>query len=104
MGWLFVIAAATLEMVGVVGMRLFNENKTARNLLTYVSGFIFSFGLLYTSFQYLDMSIAYAVWTGLGTAGAVLVNMIFFGESRSFRRIGNLGIIIVGVVGHKIIS
>ena len=104
MGWLFVIAAATLEMVGVVGMRFFNHNKSIRNLFTYMSGFIFSLVLLYTSFQYLDMSVAYAVWTGLGTAGAVLINMIFFGESRSLRRIASLGIIIIGVVGLKVIS
>ena len=54
--------------------------------------------------DFLDMSIAYAVWMGLGTAGAVIVNMIFFGESRSRRRIISVGLIIIGVAGLKAVS
>lgn len=104
MGWAFVISAATLEMVGVIGLRLFNKEKTYPHLAVYIGGFMISFLLLYVSFRYLDMSVAYAVWTGLGTAGSVLVNMIFFGESRSFRRVLSLGIILVGVIGLKAIS
>lgn len=104
MGWLFVILAATLEMIGVVGLRMFNEKKNISRLAIYMGGFILSFVLLYGSFNYLDMSVAYAVWTGLGTAGAVIVNMVFFGESRSLRRLASLAIILIGVVGLKAIS
>lgn len=104
MGWAFVISAATLEMIGVVGLRLFNKDKTYPHLAVYIGGFMLSFFLLYVSFRYLDMSVAYAVWTGLGTAGSVLVNMIFFGESRSFRRVLSLGVILIGVIGLKAIS
>lgn len=50
------------------------------------------------------MSIAYAVWMGLGTAGAVTINMIFFGESRRLCRIVSVGLIIIGVVGLKMVS
>ena len=50
------------------------------------------------------MSIAYAVWMGLGTAGAVIVNMMFFGESRKLSRIISVTLIIVGVVGLKMVS
>lgn len=42
-----------------------------------------SFMLLYASFNYLQLSIAYVVWVGIGTVGAVLVNIIFFGESKT---------------------
>ena len=50
------------------------------------------------------MSIAYAVWMGLGTAGAVLVNMIFFGESKKPARVFGVVLIIIRVVGLKMIS
>ena len=45
-----------------------------------------------------------AVWMGLGTAGAVTINMIFFGESRRLCRIVSVGLIIIGVVGLKMVS
>ena len=83
MGWALIIVAATFEMIGVAGLRFYNY---------------------YKKFRSLDMSTAYAVWTGLGTAGAVGMNMIFFGESHSLQRVISLALIIFGVVGLKIIS
>lgn len=46
------------------------------------------------------------LWTsdGLGTAGAVIINMVFFGESRKMSRIVGVGLIVIGVVGLKMVS
>lgn len=104
MGWLFVMMAAICEIFGVIGLKMYSQIKTTTNLLLFVGGFSASFGLLYLSFNYLQLSIAYAVWIGIGTAGAVLVNMIFFGESKSIRRIISLIIIVMGVTGLKAVS
>lgn len=104
MGWLFVSFAAVSEMIGVVGLKLFSGHKNIRNMILFVGGFALSFALLYQSFHYLQLSIAYAVWVGVGTAGAVLVNMIFFGESKSTWRIVSLIIIIIGITGLKAVS
>lgn len=70
----------------------------------FTGGFALSYLFLYLSLDFLDMSIAYAVWMGLGTAGAVTINMIFFGESRRLCRIVSVGLIIIGVVGLKMVS
>ena len=43
-------------------------------------------------------------WMGLGTAGAVINNMVFFGESRKMSRIVGVGLIVIGVVGLKMVS
>lgn len=104
MGWLFVALAAISEIVGVVGLKLFSQVKNLRHVVIFVSGFTVSFVLLYQSFNYLQLSIAYAVWIGLGTAGAVIINMIFFGESKSLGRIISLILIIIGVTGLKVVS
>lgn len=104
MGWIYVVAAAIMEIAGVVGLKMFSRQKTLINLLLFTGGFAFSYLLLYMALDFLDMSIAYAVWMGLGTAGAVIVNMIFFGESRSRRRIISVGMIIIGVAGLKAVS
>lgn len=78
--------------------------KDLANLLLFTGGFALSYLFLYLSLDFLDMSIAYAVWMGLGTAGAVTINMIFFGESRRLCRIVSVGLIIIGVVGLKMVS
>ncbi|MGE7920541.1 DMT family transporter [Viridibacillus sp. NPDC093762] len=104
MGWIFVFLAAMSEIVGVIGLKLYSQNKTIRNLILYVGGFGLSFALLYTSFNYLQLSIAYAVWIGIGTVGAVLINMILFGESKSVARVISIIAIVIGVAGLKAVS
>lgn len=104
MGWIFVIIAAILELVGVVGLKRYSVKKSIGNLLLFGGGFGGAFVFLYASFNYLQVSIAYAVWIGIGTAAAVLVNMIFFNESRNLGRIISLAVIIIGVVGLKAVS
>ncbi|GAB0171501.1 SMR family transporter [Lysinibacillus sp. CTST325] len=104
MGWILVLLAAISEIVGVVGLRFYSQEKNIRNLLIYLGGFGTSFVLLYASFNYLQLSIAYVVWVGIGTVGAVLVNIIFFGESKNLTRIISIIAIIIGVAGLKAVS
>lgn len=104
MGWLFILFASITEISGVIGLKMFSQKKTWKSGLLYGSGFALSFVFLYFAFQYLQVSVVYAVWIGIGTAGAVLVNMIFFGESRSQGRIASVLLIIIGVVGLKAIA
>ncbi|HJE20030.1 MAG TPA: multidrug efflux SMR transporter [Aliicoccus persicus] len=104
MGWIYVILAALFEIVGVVGLNKFTHHKNVINTIIFFGGFLSAFVFLYASFNYLPVSIAYAVWVGIGTSSAVLINMIFFNESRNIGRIISLVIIIVGVTGLKAVS
>ncbi|WP_106766945.1 DMT family transporter [Paenibacillus faecalis] len=104
MGWLLVFIAALFEVIGVIGLKKFSQKKSFFNMLMFSGGFGGSFVFLYASFNYLQVSIAYAVWIGIGTAAAVLVNMIFFNESKSIGRIISLIIIVIGVTGLKAVS
>ncbi|MFD2209798.1 DMT family transporter [Virgibacillus halophilus] len=104
MGWLFVTLAAVSELVGVLGLNLFSRKRNIWHGLIYAGGLGLSFAFIYASFQYLPTSVAYAVWTGIGTAGAVILNMLFFGESKNAFRLVSLLAIIVGVTGLKAIS
>ena len=104
MGWLLVFTAAAFEILGVVGLKQFSQSKAFKFAALFTAGFAASFATLYLSFKYINVSTAYAVWIGTGTAGAVLVNMIFFGETKSLARILSLIFIIAGVVGLKAVS
>jgi paired small multidrug resistance pump len=103
MGWFYIILAAANELIGVWGLNKFNERKNVANALMYVGGLALSFMFIYASFDYLPTTIAYATWTGVGTGGVVLMNMLFFGESKSLFRMVSLLAIIVGVTGLKIV-
>ncbi|CAM4415397.1 multidrug efflux SMR transporter [Paenibacillus alkaliterrae] len=104
MGWLFVILAAIFELIGVIGLKKFSQRKSLKNTVLFFGGFGTSFAFLYAALNYLQLSVAYAVWVGVGTAGAVIVNMLFFNESKSIGRIISLIIIVVGVTGLKAVS
>lgn len=92
------------ELAGVVGLNKYSERKTVPSFLLYMGGFGLSFFFLYQSFKFLQVSTAYVVWIGIGTAGAVLINMIFFGESKSRGKIVSVMMIVIGVVGLKALS
>lgn len=104
MGWLFVLLAAASEIVGAAGLKLYSQRKTLRNGVLYIGGFGASFAFLYASFNYIQLSIAYIVWVGIGTAGAVLINIFLFGESKNIGRILSVVLIIIGVMGLKVFS
>ncbi|MEY2191910.1 multidrug efflux SMR transporter [Neobacillus sp. BF23-41] len=104
MGWVFVFLAAASEVAGAAGLKLYSQQKTLRNGVLYIGGFGASLAFLYVSFQFLQLSIAYAVWVGIGTAGAVFINMFLFGESKNLGRIFSVILIIIGVVGLKALS
>ncbi|MEC5238865.1 multidrug efflux SMR transporter [Bacillus sp. FSL R9-9530] len=104
MGWFFVFCAAISEIVGVIGLKMYSKDKTLANGAIYMGGFATSFAFLYTSFLFLQVSVAYAVWIGIGTAGAVLLNMFLFGESKSKARLISVALIVCGVTGLKALS
>ncbi|HLQ72744.1 MAG TPA: SMR family transporter [Bacillota bacterium] len=104
MGWMFVLLAALFELVGVAGLTKYSRLKNIKNFLIYFGGFGLSFFFLYEAFNYLAVSTAYAVWIGIGTAGAVIINMIFFGESKSIGKLVSVLLIVIGVIGLKHLS
>lgn len=105
---MFVFVAEICEIIGVMGLKMYSQKKTLRNRVIYLGGFtvsfLLSFFFLYVSFQFLQISIAYAVWIGVGTVGAVLLNMFLFGESKSRSRIISVVLIVCGVIELKALS
>lgn len=103
-GWIFVGLAALAELIGVFGLSLYSQNRNFINRILYYGGIFLAFALLYFSFRYLPLSIAYTVFTGAGTAGAIILNIVFFKESKNIKRLISLTAIIIGVVGLQYVS
>jgi quaternary ammonium compound-resistance protein SugE len=61
-----------------------------------------SFTLLSVALRSLPMGTVYAVWTGIGTLGTVLVGAFFLGEPLTATRVLCVGLIIAGVAGLRL--
>ena len=81
--------------------------KHSSNLFEWsatVLAIVISFsGLIYASSK-IPVCTCYAVFVGLGTAGTVIVEMIFFNEPFQFIKIVLIGVLLVGVLGLKLLS
>lgn len=104
MSWFFLILAGLMEVVGVIAMKNFVSTNKKIFLLAIVFCFILSFGFLSQAMQELSMGIAYAIWTGIGAAGGVLVGILFFKESKTFSKLFFLFLIVASSVALKAVS
>ena len=77
--------------------------KKAGNFLILVANFAISLWLLSYAMQAMPMSVAYAIWTGIGAIGAVGVGVIFNGEKMSVQKAFYLSLITLSAVMLKII-
>ncbi|MGP4075795.1 DMT family transporter [Halobacillus sp. K22] len=104
MAWIFLLLAGGSEVIGVTGLNLILRNKNVLSFLVLFLGMVSSFGFLSFAMQSLPMGTAYAVWTGIGTVGSVLVGILFFGESKNWLRIVFMAMVLSAAVGLKLIS
>ena len=104
MNWIWLCIAGILEIFWAVGMKYSHGfTRLIPSLLT-AAAMLASLGCLALAMRTLPLGTAYAVWTGIGTVGTVIVGMIFFGESTAILRILCLLLIVSGIVGLKLLS
>jgi quaternary ammonium compound-resistance protein SugE len=107
-GWLLVLAAGGLEVLWPILMKQSQQcqgSARAGWLGLMMATMCASFGLLAWAVGQrfrLPIGTAYAVWTGLGAAGAAGVGIVLFREPRDVGRLLFLSLVIAGIVGLKI--
>ena len=104
MAWLYVVLAGIFEMTGVTMISKWHHDKKTSSLLLMLTGFTASFLFLSLAMETLPMGTAYAVWTGIGASGGAIVGMVQYGESRDWRRIFFIGLILSTAIGLKAVS
>ncbi|MDD2234687.1 MAG: quaternary ammonium compound efflux SMR transporter SugE [Desulfitobacteriaceae bacterium] len=104
MQWLFLVLAGLLEVCWAVGLKYSHGfTKLVPSMFT-ILGMIASFYFLSLALRHLPLGTAYAIWTGIGTVGTVILGIILFKESIDPIRLICIGFIIIGIVGLKIVS
>lgn len=104
MNWILLIIAGLLEVGWAIGLK-YSEGFTRLwpSVFTVVTMALSVF-LLAAAMRSLPVGTAYAVWTGIGAVGTVILGIVLFGESASFARLVCVGLIIAGIAGLKFIT
>lgn len=102
MSWIFLALAIVFEVAGTTSMKLADGfTRTLPSVLLFVF-YGLSFGALTFALKRIDLSVAYAIWSGLGTALIAVIAVIWFGESMTPMKIASLVLVIAGVVGLQL--
>ncbi|MEW9122651.1 MAG: multidrug efflux SMR transporter [Thermotaleaceae bacterium] len=104
MEWFYLVIAGVFEVGWAIGLKYSQGfTKTLPNLLT-IMGMVTSFYFLSLSLKSLPIGTAYAIWTGIGTIGTLLLGVVLFKEPISIMRIVCIVFIVSGIIGLKLIS
>ena len=104
MAWVYLFFAGLFEVGWAVGLKFTNGfTRPLPTALTVVS-MVVSLGLLGLALKALPLGTAYAIWTGIGTIGTVLVGIWLFRESTDVLRLLCVGFIVAGIVGLKLVT
>lgn len=99
MTWLYLALAILFEVSGTTCMKLSEGfTKTVPSILLFVF-YTLSFSMLTLALKKIDVSLAYAVWSGVGTALIATIGVLWFKEPATAIKLISLGLIIIGVVG-----
>lgn len=99
--WLAVILGGVVEVLWVSGLK--HSNNALEWILTAIA-IIASFLLIIDASNHLPVGTVYAVFTGLGTAGTVIAEMLFFNEPFRWSKTLLILVLLAGVIGLKLVT
>ena len=102
MAWLWLVLAGLLEVVWAIGLKYTDGFTRLWPSVGTVVAMIVSVVLLGWAMRTLPVGTAYAVWTGIGAVGTVLLGLVLFHEPATVARLGCVALIVAGIVGLKL--
>jgi small multidrug resistance pump len=100
--WLFLLVAILFGVLGTVSMKLSYGLQKLKPSVCLIIFYLISFVALTLAVQGVDISIVYAIWSGVGTVLVAIIGVLLFDESVSFKKIIALVFVVVGVLGVHI--
>lgn len=104
LAWIVLLIAGLCEVIWAVGLKKYGLSVTSLGGLGTIALVFISFSMLAYAMRTLPLGTSYAVWTGIGAAGAALFGIAYAGESADWRRLLCIALIIAGVAGLKVLS
>ncbi len=104
MAWALLVAAGLLEIGWAIGLKYTDGFTRLWPSVWTIAAMAASMYLLALAARTLPIGTAYAVWVGIGAAGALILGMAMLGEPRTLARAACVGLIVAGVVGLKLLD
>jgi len=104
MAWFYLILAACCEIAFAGSLKLTQNFSNLKWSVIFVTFYVLSIVLLNKAVQQIPIGTAYAVWTGIGAAGTVIIGILYYKEPVSFWRMFFLCTLILSIVGLKYFS
>jgi quaternary ammonium compound-resistance protein SugE len=104
MAWLYLVVAGLFEVGWAIGLKYTDGFSRLWPSLWTVAAMAVSFILLSLALKTLPIGTAYAVWTGIGAVGTVIVGIFLLNESADWMRLGCIALIVAGIAGLKLVS
>jgi quaternary ammonium compound-resistance protein SugE len=104
MAWGLLLLAGLFEVGWAIGLKFTQGFTRALPTALTLASMAVSLGLLGLALKTLPLGTAYAIWTGIGTVGTVVLGILLFGETASVARLVCVALIIAGIAGLKIIG
>ncbi|MEW5321246.1 multidrug efflux SMR transporter [Geobacillus thermoleovorans] len=102
MAWIFLAIAITFEILGTVSLKLSNGFNSIWATVLVIMSYTICFASLGIALKGIDVSVAYAIWSGLGITFISLIGMAFFNEEFNIVKCVGIFMIIMGVLLLKI--
>ena len=100
--WIYLLLAILFEVAGTTAMKLSEGFTKTMPSIAMALFYILSLVMLTLTLKKIDVSIAYAIWSGLGTAIIAGIGIMVFGESLTPMKIASIALIILGVIGLQL--
>ncbi len=97
--WLYLFGAIFFEVAGTTAMKMSEGFTKIVPSIAMALFYILSLGTLTFALKRFDVSMAYAIWSGVGTALITIIGFYYFKEEITPLKIVSIGFIILGVVG-----
>ena len=104
MAWLILFAAGLCEIGWAVGLKYTDGFSRLWPTVFTGASLIVSMALLGVAMKSLPLGTAYAVWTGIGAVGTVILGIVLFKEPATVARLVCVGLIVAGILGLKLFS
>ena len=99
LAWIYLSVAIASEVVGTVFLRLTDGFTKPVPSILVIATFAASLWLTALALRQLEISLAYAVWAGVGTAAVAVIGMAALGESVNALKLASIALVISGVIG-----
>lgn len=104
MSWTLLFVAGLFEVAWAIGLKYTHGFTRLWPSVGTLTAMAISVGLLGLAMRDLPVGTAYAVWTGIGAVGTVILGIVLFNDPANAARLVCVGLIVAGILGLKLSS